>query len=106
MFSSFLGARYVRFDEDFMLRSDYEQYDYSGVPTYGSSGYLSYNCETDNQLVGFQLGCNGCYHLGCCGDLLCTAPRSAVSMATFANESVVHCVAGTPYDDGTNTRTM
>jgi len=60
--SPYAGIRYMRFDEDFMFRTDFAVQ--SAPVTYG---FLSYNVETDNNLVGVQAGCNGVYHLGCRG---------------------------------------
>ena len=88
-----------------MLRSDYEMYDYSGAPTYtGTNGYLSYNAETENQLVGFQVGGNGCYHLGCCGRfaLQCSSSAGIYNNFTQVNQYFASS-AGQTYDDGTNT---
>ena len=53
------GFRFMRFDEDFMFRTDYEV---QSAPV--STGFLAYNVQADNQLYGFQLGSNGVYHLG------------------------------------------
>ena len=58
-----IGARFMRFDDDFWFRSDYEA-DPAGTPT---TGWLAYNVETDNMLYGTQLGCRGVYRLGSAG---------------------------------------
>ena len=62
--TTLVGARYVRFDDDFYFRSDVEHY--AGGAAI-DSGYFAHNVETDNQLVGFQFGANGIYLLGCSG---------------------------------------
>jgi len=49
----------MRFDEDFSFRSNFD--------VGGGSGFLAYNVEADNRLLGFQLGCNGIYRFGCTG---------------------------------------
>ncbi len=59
------GFRFMRFDEDFSLRSNVDLVDGTGT-TVGSE-FIAYNIEADNQLYGFQLGCNGIYRLGCRG---------------------------------------
>jgi len=58
--TTLVGARYMRFDEDFSFRSNF---DVIG----GTSGFLAYNVEADNNLLGFQIGCNGIYRFGCTG---------------------------------------
>lgn len=61
--TTLLGVRYMRFDEDFYLRSDYIE-----DPTGGAwVDWVQHNVEADNHLVGLQLGCNGIYHMGCSG---------------------------------------
>jgi len=62
--STSLGVRYLRFDEDFMYRSNYDEW-IAGV--YDNSNSIAHYIDADNHLVGFQVGGNGCYHLGCCG---------------------------------------
>jgi hypothetical protein len=101
--STFLGARYVRFDEEFMLRSNYDMYGtYSTTPTYLSSGSLAYYAETDNHLIGCQLGGNGCYHLGCCGRV---ALHIGANGGVYANYIEMNqFFDGQVYDDGTNTQ--
>jgi hypothetical protein len=64
--STSLGVRYFRFDEDFMFRADYSAWQMP-ADTFLGNGYLAHYIEADNQLVGFQVGGNGCYHLGCAG---------------------------------------
>ncbi len=59
--TSLLGVRYMRFDENFMFRSDFENM------TTNALGFLAYNAEADNHLVGFQVGANGAYYMGCAG---------------------------------------
>ena len=56
-----IGARFMRFDEDFWLRSDFERMDTNAL------GFLAYNVDCDNTLYGAQLGCRGTYRLGCTG---------------------------------------
>ena len=58
--TTLVGARYMRIDDDFMFRTDYENLTTPGT------GFLAYNAQADNHLVGFQLGCNGVYHFGRC----------------------------------------
>lgn len=65
--SSSFGVRYFRFDDDYMFQADWEMYDYGSGATTGSTGSLAYYTDLNNQLVGFQFGGSGCYHLGCCG---------------------------------------
>ncbi|TWU30098.1 hypothetical protein [Bythopirellula polymerisocia] len=59
--TSMIGFRYMRFDEDLYYRSDFEWM------TDGTFGYLGYNVEADNNLIGFQIGSNGLYYMGCSG---------------------------------------
>lgn len=59
--TTLLGFRYLRIDEDFLYRTDFENMDTPGT------GFLSHNVDVDNHLAGFQLGCNGVYRLGRCG---------------------------------------
>jgi hypothetical protein len=54
------GVRWMQFDEDFMFGVDW--YD-STMPS--DRGFLDYRSEVENNLVGFQLGCNGMYRIGC-----------------------------------------
>jgi len=64
--TTLMGVRFMRFDEDFSLRSDLDLVDTATSTTIGNA-FLDYDIEADNQLVGFQLGCNGIYRLGCQG---------------------------------------
>jgi len=50
------GVRYLQLDDYFMYGVDY---------TGGSTGYLNYNSDVENKLVGFQLGSNAMYRIGC-----------------------------------------
>jgi hypothetical protein len=50
------GVRWMQFDEDFMYGVDFDG---------PSDGYLDYWSTVENNLVGFQLGCNGMYRIGC-----------------------------------------
>ena len=59
--TTLIGARYMRLDEDFMFRTDFEN------ETATTFGFLSNNIDVDNHSVGAQLGCNGVYRLGCSG---------------------------------------
>jgi hypothetical protein len=67
--SSQVGVRYFRFDDDYMFQAEGEMYDYMPpMPTPTGDMYsLAYYNSVENQLVGFQYGGSGCYHLGCCG---------------------------------------
>jgi len=56
-----IGFRYVRIDDDFMFRSDFED------ETAATTGYLSRSVDVDNHLVGAQFGCNMIYRFGCSG---------------------------------------
>ncbi|NOZ40078.1 MAG: BBP7 family outer membrane beta-barrel protein [Planctomycetes bacterium] len=56
-----LGVRYLRVDEDFLFRTDYDN------ETQATTGFLSRNVDVDNHLVGAQFGVNGIYRLGCSG---------------------------------------
>ncbi len=58
-----LGARFMRLDEDFWFRSDYERMDTNAL------GFVAYNVQTDNTMYGFQVGGNGVYRLGRSGRL-------------------------------------
>jgi hypothetical protein len=53
------GVRYMQCDESFMYGVDY----YNTTTT--NSGYLNYWSNAENDLIGFQLGCNGMYRIGC-----------------------------------------
>ncbi|MEM9353159.1 MAG: BBP7 family outer membrane beta-barrel protein [Planctomycetota bacterium] len=59
--SSVFGFRFLRFDDNFFLRSDWEN------TTSAATGYVEWNSLVDNELYGAQWGCNGVYHLGCQG---------------------------------------
>ncbi|MBA4104204.1 MAG: hypothetical protein C0485_00470 [Pirellula sp.] len=50
------GVRYLELDDYFMYGVDY---------TGGSTGYLNYNSDVENKLVGFQFGSNAMYRIGC-----------------------------------------
>jgi hypothetical protein len=58
--STLAGIRYLRVDDDFLYRSEWERMDTNGT------GWHQYNVEVDNQLVGFQIGANGAYYMGAC----------------------------------------
>lgn len=51
------GVRYMEIDDYFMYGVDYD----NGV----LMGYLDYNARTENRLLGFQLGSNAMYRVGC-----------------------------------------
>lgn len=53
------GVRYLEFDESFMYGVNY----YNTTTT--TDGFLDYWAETENKLIGAQLGCNGMYRIGC-----------------------------------------
>jgi hypothetical protein len=53
------GVRYLELDESFMYGVNY----YNTVTT--TEGFLDYWANTENRLVGAQLGCNGMYRIGC-----------------------------------------
>jgi hypothetical protein len=53
------GVRYLELDESFMYGVNY----YNTTTT--TDGFLDYWSNTENKLVGFQLGCNGMYRIGC-----------------------------------------
>jgi hypothetical protein len=53
------GVRYMEFDESFMYGVNY----YNTTTT--TDGFLDYWANTENKLIGFQLGCNGMYRIGC-----------------------------------------
>jgi hypothetical protein len=61
-------VRYFRFDEDFMYRANFSRWQMPG-DTFMDSSYLAHYIQADNHLVGFQVGGNGCYHMGCTGRL-------------------------------------
>ena len=50
------GVRYLELDDYFMYGVDYDG---------GTSGYLNYNSDVENKLVGFQFGSNAMYRIGC-----------------------------------------
>lgn len=52
------GFRFIRMDEDFMYRSDFDNV------TDATSGFLSRNIDVDSHLYGGQVGCNAIYHCG------------------------------------------
>ena len=54
------GFRWLQFDEDFMFGVDYYE-----TATPANAGYLNYWSTVENNLIGFQLGCNGMYRIGC-----------------------------------------
>ncbi len=53
------GVRYLELDESFMYGVNY----YNTTTT--TEGFLDYWANTENRLVGAQLGCNGMYRIGC-----------------------------------------
>ncbi len=53
------GFRFIRMDEDFMFRSDWD------------TGFLSRAIDVDSQLYGGQIGCNAMYRCGCRWALHC-----------------------------------
>jgi hypothetical protein len=81
--SSSIGARYFRFDDDYMFNAEWEMYDYAGGATTGDTGSLAYYTDLTNELVGFQFGGNGCYHCGCCGRLALHLGANAGVYANF-----------------------
>ncbi|NOY28769.1 MAG: BBP7 family outer membrane beta-barrel protein [Planctomycetes bacterium] len=56
-----VGFRYVRIDEDFMFRSDFDN------ETTATTGFISRDVDVDNHLAGAQFGCNMIYRYGCSG---------------------------------------
>ncbi len=58
-----LGARFLRMDDDFWFRTDFERMDTN------VQSFLAYNVQTDNTLYGGQLGCRGTYRCGSSGRL-------------------------------------
>ncbi len=56
--TTLVGARYMRIDDDFMFRTDYENI------TTPATGFLAYDLEADNHLVGIQTGFNADYRVG------------------------------------------
>ena len=50
------GVRYLELDDYFMYGVDYDG---------GTTGYLNYYSQVENKLVGFQLGSNAMYRIGC-----------------------------------------
>ena len=77
--TTLVGARYMRFDDDFYLRSDYENMSTSAV------SYLAYNSQATNQLVGVQLGANGAYYMGCSGRFALQCATNAGIFNNFMN---------------------
>ncbi len=53
------GVRYLEIDESFMYGVDYFN------TATSTAGFLDYHAQTENKLVGAQLGCNGIYRIGC-----------------------------------------
>jgi len=78
--TTLFGARYMRLDEDFMFRTDFEN------ETATTFGFLSHNIDVENHLVGAQLGCNGAYHLGCAG---CWALHCSTNVGVYGNHMEV-----------------
>jgi hypothetical protein len=78
-----MGVRYMRFDEDFGLQTDFETVS-GGVVT--GTGFLDYNVEADNHLIGFQMGCNGICRLGCRG---CWALHYGSTFGIYGNHMEV-----------------
>ena len=50
------GVRYLELDDYFMYGVSY---------TGGTTGFLNYNSQVDNRLLGFQFGSNAMYRIGC-----------------------------------------
>ena len=73
-----IGARFMRLDDDFWFRTDYED-DPAGTPTLG---WLAYNAQVDNTLYGAQIGCRGVYRLGCSG---CFALHCSSLVGVYGN---------------------
>jgi hypothetical protein len=59
-FTALAGVRFFRMDEGFQFSSDDVDTTFDG-----DTGELHYNIDTENNLVGFQLGCRGDYCVGC-----------------------------------------
>lgn len=56
-----VGVRYIRIDEDFMFRGDFDN------ETQATTGFISHDVDVDSHLVGAQFGCNMLYRMGCAG---------------------------------------
>ncbi|MEE9415993.1 MAG: BBP7 family outer membrane beta-barrel protein [Acidimicrobiales bacterium] len=56
-----VGVRYVRIDEDFLFRADFDN------ETAVTTGFISHDVDVDSHLVGAQFGCNMLYRMGCSG---------------------------------------
>ena len=78
--SGVVGVRYVRFDEDFMYRADFDN------ETAVTTGFISHAVDVDSHLVGAQFGCNGIYHCGCAGRW---ALHCNTAVGVFGNHSEV-----------------
>ncbi len=59
--TTMIGARYLRLDEELYFRSDFERMDTNAL------GFLAYNVEAENNLIGFQIGANGAHYMGYSG---------------------------------------
>ncbi len=96
--TTLVGARYMRFDEDFYFRTDYERMDTN------ATGYLAYNSEVDNHLIGLQLGCNGVYRMGCCGRwaLHCNSTVGVYGNRIEAHQWIASPAGNVRYVNGTN----
>ncbi len=90
--ATFFGARFMRIDDDFQFRSDFEV-NPGGASTLGS---LAYDLESDNTLYGTQLGGNGSYRVG--GRL---SLHSITTIGLFANHmEVTHRMNGATFITG------
>jgi len=61
------GLRFIRFDEEFLARSEFTEFDGAVPPNPIENGTIASGIDVTNKLVGFQLGANGLYHLGSTG---------------------------------------
>ena len=61
------GARYFKIDDDFFYVDGFQIYDGANW----NDGTLTYQANVDNQLIGFQLGCNMNYCVACKWNFFC-----------------------------------
>ena len=90
-FTTLVGARYMRIDDDLQFRSDFENMNTA------ATGFVAYNAEADNHLIGLQLGCNGIYRIGCS----CRwAVHCSANAGIYGNHSTVQHYVDSPTGGG------
>jgi hypothetical protein len=88
------GARFMRFDDDFMFGSNYERMDSNVL------GSLAFNSELENQLYGLQIGSKAACRFGRCGRW---GVHCDTSVGVFGNSISSHqWMTGARYAGGAN----